>query len=187
MNSSLMRVIFALVVGLILVIWPNDAANFIVIAVGILFLISGVVSLIGYMMKRSKKDVNAALPLEGVGSFLFGLWLIITPGFFTNIIMFILGFIMILAGIFQISQLTAAKKQVTVPLGFYVIPCLVLIAGIIVVFLPKESIHTIFMIIGISSLVYAASELVNMFKYSKAHQMKMNKSKVEDAKVIEEK
>ena len=164
-NYPLIRFLFALVVGLILVIWPNDAANFIVITIGILFLISGVVSLVGYTTSRSKKNPAARMPFEGLGSLLFGLWLVIMPGFFTNIIMFLLGFILILAGIFQIASLTTARKSVRVPGAFYIIPSLVLIAGIVVVFSPNDALHTAFLIIGISSLVYALSELINIFKF----------------------
>ena len=38
MNYSLIRILFALVIGLVLVIWPNAAASYIVITVGVAFL-----------------------------------------------------------------------------------------------------------------------------------------------------
>ena len=37
MNYSLIRILFALVIGLVLVIWPNAAAGYIVITVGVAF------------------------------------------------------------------------------------------------------------------------------------------------------
>ena len=67
-NYPMMRFLFALIVGLVLVIWPNDAANFIVMTIGILFLISGIISVIGYATSRSKKNTSAVrMPFEGVG------------------------------------------------------------------------------------------------------------------------
>ena len=42
MNYSLIRILFALVIGLVLVLWPNTAASYIVITVGVAFLIPGV-------------------------------------------------------------------------------------------------------------------------------------------------
>ena len=48
MNYSLIRILFALVIGLVLVIWPNAAASYIVITVGVAFLIPGVIGLFGY-------------------------------------------------------------------------------------------------------------------------------------------
>ena len=37
MNYSLIRILFALVIGLVLVLWPNTAASYIVITVGVAF------------------------------------------------------------------------------------------------------------------------------------------------------
>ena len=45
MNYSLIRILFALVIGLVLVLWPNTAASYIVITIGVAFLIPGVISL----------------------------------------------------------------------------------------------------------------------------------------------
>ena len=42
MNYSLVRILFALVIGLVLVLWPNTAASYIVITIGVAFLIPGV-------------------------------------------------------------------------------------------------------------------------------------------------
>ena len=38
MNYSLIRILFALVIGLVLVLWPNTAASYIVITIGVAFL-----------------------------------------------------------------------------------------------------------------------------------------------------
>ena len=38
MNYSLIRTICALVIGLVLVLWPDAAINYIVITIGVLFL-----------------------------------------------------------------------------------------------------------------------------------------------------
>ena len=48
MNYSLIRTICALVIGLVLVLWPDAAINYIVINIGVLFLIPGFIVLIGY-------------------------------------------------------------------------------------------------------------------------------------------
>lgn len=76
MNYSLIRILFALVIGLVLVIWPNAAASYIVITVGVAFLIPGVISLFGYFgRKRPEGEAAPRFPIEGIGSLLFGLWL----------------------------------------------------------------------------------------------------------------
>ena len=92
MNYSLIRILFALVIGLVLVIWPNAAASYIVITVGVAFLIPGVISLFGYFgRKRQEGEAAPRFPIEGIGSLLFGLWLIVMPEFFADVLMFFIG------------------------------------------------------------------------------------------------
>ena len=59
MNYSLIRILFALVIGLVLVLWPNAAASYIVITVGVAFLIPGVISLFGYFGRKRPENVPA--------------------------------------------------------------------------------------------------------------------------------
>ena len=58
MNYSLIRILFALVIGLVLVLWPNTAASYIVITVGVAFLIPGVISLFGYFGRKKSEDAR---------------------------------------------------------------------------------------------------------------------------------
>lgn len=48
MNYSLIRILFALVIGLVLVLWPNTAASYIVITIGVAFLIPGVIVFLAF-------------------------------------------------------------------------------------------------------------------------------------------
>ena len=189
MNYSLMRILFAFVVGLVLVLWPNAAASYIVITVGVAFLIPGIISLLGYFGRKNTEDgISSRFPIEGVGSFLFGLWLIIMPEFFANVLMFILGFILILGGVQQIASLSVARRWMKVPGAFYLVPVLILLAGIVALFNPTGARNTAFTIIGVSSLVYSLSELINWFKFARRRPkapMSHQNNDIEDAKIIE--
>ena len=168
MNYSLIRILFALVIGLVLVLWPNAAASYIVITVGVAFLIPGVISLFGYFGRKRPENAPAPrFPIEGVGSLLFGLWLIVMPEFFADVLMFLLGFILIMGGVQQIASLSMARRWMSVSGAFYLIPSLILIAGIVALFNPTGARNTAFIIIGISSLVYSLSELINWFKFTR--------------------
>ena len=89
LNFSLIRILFALVIGLVLVIWPDAAASYIVMTVGVAFLIPGVISLFGYFVPKKTKELVTRFP-RGALNLLFGLWLIIMPEFFPDILMFLL-------------------------------------------------------------------------------------------------
>lgn len=189
MNYSLIRILFALVIGLVLVVWPDAAASYIVITVGVAFLIPGVISLLGYFgRKRADNEVAPRFPIEGIGSFLLGLWLIIMPEFFADVLMFLLGFILIMGGVQQLASLSIARRWMSVPVAFYLVPSLILIAGVIALFNPTGARNTAFIIIGVSSLVYSISELINWFKFTRRRPHTPTshlKDNVEDAKIIE--
>jgi uncharacterized membrane protein HdeD (DUF308 family) len=173
-NYSLVRIIFAVIIGVVLVAWPDAAAGYLVMTIGALFLVPGIISLIGYFATRStaKADEQAPtksprFPLEAIGSLLFGMWLIIMPDFFADILMYVLGFILIMAGVWQIASLVNARRWVKVPLGFYVVPTLILLAGLFSVAYPSDVREDVFMVLGVTALVFAVSELINWIKFTR--------------------
>lgn len=163
-SYAFLRAICALVLGLVLVLFPDQAGEYLVITVGVVFMVPSLISVIGYFTQGASVPVRR-FPIEGVGSLLFGLWLVIMPTFFADLLTFVLGFILALGGIQQIASLSAARRWMPVPVGFYVVPVLILIAGMVALFNPTGVRSTAFVIIGASSLVYAASELLNWFKF----------------------
>ena len=178
LSYSFLRAICALVIGLVLVMFPDQAGDYLVITIGV----------IGYFAQST--EMRRRFPIEGVGSLLFGLWLIIMPGFFADLLTFVLGFILVMGGVQQIASLSAARRWMPVPGGFYVVPVLILLAGLVALFNPTGVRSTAFIIIGISSLVYAASELLNWFKFTRRRPKTPDASvkavdDIEDAQIIE--
>ncbi len=165
LNYSFIRIIFALIIGLILVVWPNAAIEYIIIAIGVVFIASGLITLLSYLGQSSKKRSKYVFPLDGLGAFLLGLMLIIIPTFFANIFTYILGFILLLGGIQQVASLTSARRWIRVPVGFYVVPSLILLVGLLSLLNPIGVQETALIIIGLASIVYAISELINWFKF----------------------
>ena len=105
-SNSFLRTICALIIGLVLVMFPNEAGDYFVITIGVVFLIPALLSIIGYFAMSAEE--RRRLPIEGIGSLLFGLWLIIMPGFFADLLTFVLGFILVLGGVQQIASLCRA-------------------------------------------------------------------------------
>lgn len=188
LNYSLIRMLFALVIGLVLVLWPDAATDYIVITIGVAFLVPGVISLLGHFTAKPAEEKSHRFPVEGVGSTLFGLWLIIMPDFFADLLMFLLGFILIMGGVYQLASLSAVRRWTPVPAGFYLLPSLILIAGIVALFNPTGVRNTALIIIGISSLVYALTELINWFRFTRRRPKRpgpLDADVIEDAKIIE--
>jgi membrane protein HdeD len=179
-NYSSIRAIFALVIGLVLVCVPDKSAEYMVLTIGILFLVPGVIALIGYFASKPANRKQSAIvseggkaiivpalrfPIEAIGSILLGIWLILKPAFFADLLMMLLGVILILGGLQQILMLFAARKWKKVAFWFYIVPLLILFSGVYSFVSPNMARNTMFTLIGVTCLVYAISELFNWFMF----------------------
>ena len=165
MNYSVIRGICAVVIGLLLVVWPETAILYLVIAIGALFLIPGLVSIVSYVMNGRK--LRMPFPIVSVGSSLFGLWLMISPAFFVGILMYVLGVVFVFAGISQIITLLNTRSWTPVATGYFVIPVLVLLAGMVVLLNPFAAATIPFIILGVSCMVYGISDIINRIRFRK--------------------
>ena len=189
LSYSFLRAICALVLGLILVAFPDKAGDYLVVTIGVVFLVPSLISLIAYFTKGIR-GINR-FPIEAMGSLLFGLWLIIMPTFFADLLTYVLGFILAMGGVQQIAALMTARRWALVPAGFYVVPVLILLAGVLSIFNPMGVRSTAFVIIGISCVVYAIMELINWFRFTQHRPsspdvaLGAKKNDVEDAEIID--
>ena len=177
-QSSIFRAMCAIVVGVLLLKFPQDGVTWLTIAIGILFLLSGIIALIAYLnakkhageytitdqQGRIVSGSQPTFPIVGVGSMILGLVLAVTPGVFIHGLLYILGAIMVLGGIQQLMNLVAARRLGSVPFGFWVAPSLILITGLFVVLKPMESAELPLLILGWCCLLYGVTELINAIK-----------------------
>lgn len=177
-QSSIFRAMCAIIVGVLLIKYPQDGVTWLTIAIGVLFLLSGIIALIAYL--NAKKHASEytitdrqgriisgsqpTFPIVGAGSVILGLVLALTPGVFINGLMYILGAIMILGGINQLMNLIAARRLGPVPFGFWIAPSFILITGLFVILKPMETAELPLLILGWCSLLYGVTELINALK-----------------------
>ena len=166
-NNTALRVVFALVLGFVLILWPAKAINYLVITIGILFLLPGLVSVLAHVF-RDKQHPKGIYPIEGIGSCLLGLALICAPGFFVGALMYVLAAALIFASVIQIRGLFMVRKRIRIPVGFYLVSLVVLLAGTVILFNPFTVVETTFIILGITCIIYSASELFNYLKFLKS-------------------
>ena len=175
-NYSLVCSLCSLIVGILLVAMPGVAAIYLVMVIGLLFLLPGLVGIVSYLvaLHRGETSSRSLFPIVAVGSILFGLWLIITPAFFIEIIMYILGILLVMAGLSQLSTFVSMRTYTPVAFGWYIVPVLVFISGLVILFNPFQAAEIPFIVLGAAFIVYSVTDLIRLFKYRK-----------DDAKVIE--
>lgn len=185
MNHSLVRAISSILIGLLLVVWPETAIVYLVIAIGVLFFIPGLIS-VGTYVARGQK-VGIPFPIVSIGSLLFGLWLMVSPAFFVGILMYVLGIILVFAGISQIINLMNVRTWAQVATGYFVVPVLILIAGMVVLLNPFAAASIPFIILGISCMVYGITDMLNRFRFRKKEEQPFTQTMViEDVTPVEE-
>jgi uncharacterized membrane protein HdeD (DUF308 family) len=177
-QSSIFRALCAMVVGVLLLKYPQDGVTWLTMAIGALFLVSGIISLIAYVHARKNageyiitdregrviSGTQPTFPIVGIGSVILGLVLVLTPNTFINGLMYILGVIMVLGGVNQLMSLIAARRLGSIPFGFWITPSIILLVGLFVLLKPGKSAELPLIILGWCSLLYGVTELINALK-----------------------
>lgn len=177
-QSSVFRAICAIVIGALLVKYPDDGVTWLTMAIGALFLLSGIIALIAYLQARSHageytitdKDGRVisggqpTFPIVGAGSVILGLVLVLTPHAFINGLMYMLAVVLILGGVTQLMSLVAARRLGSIPFGYWICPSLILLTGLFVILKPMESAQLPLLILGWCSMLYGVIELINALK-----------------------
>ncbi len=177
-QSSIFRALCAIAIGVMLLKYPHDGITWLTIAIGVLFLVSGIIALIAYWNARKHASEytitdrqgrvisgsQPTFPIVGLGSVILGLVLALTPGAFLHGLMYVLGGIMILGGANQLVALVTARRMGPMPFFFWIAPSLILLTGLYVVLKPMHSAELPLMILGWCCLVYGVAEIINAIK-----------------------
>ena len=177
-QSSIFRAICAIVIGALLVKYPDDGVTWLTMAIGALFLLSGIIALIAYLQARSHAGEytitdkegrvisggQPTFPIVGAGSVILGLVLVLTPHAFINGLMYMLAVVLILGGVTQLMSLVAARRLGSIPFGYWICPSLILLTGLFVILKPMESAQLPLLILGWCSMLYGVIELINALK-----------------------
>lgn len=196
LQSSIIRAICAIVVGYLLVMYRTEMVQWLTIATGALFFISGLVSVIAYYAEKRKaqktaerlaamaemregkdapenpEDIERAMrppfPIVGLGSVILGVILAMMPTTFINGVMYVLAAILILGAINQYFNLAGIRKISTIPFLFWIFPTIILGVGIFMLVKPMEMSALPFRILGWCLMFYGVVECVNSIKIYKA-------------------
>ncbi len=179
LQSSVFRAICAIIIGALLIKFPDNTVMGITVAIGVLFLISGLISCVTYFWaKRNVSDYKIydaegnlvagekpTFPIVGIGSAILGLILSLSPKAFVSALMYIIGAILILGAINQYMSLIGGRRYGRVSLWYWIMPTLILLTGLYVMLKPMAPLNTAMLILGWCTLVYGVVELINALKF----------------------
>lgn len=179
LRSSAFRAICAIIIGALLIMYPDNTVTGITIAIGVLFFISGIISVLTYIQARRHVsdykiyDADGNLisgekptfPVVSIGSIILGLILALTPTTFVSALMYIIGIILVLGAISQFMALIAGRRFGHVGFLFWILPTLILLTGLYVMLKPLAPLNMAMLVLGWCMLVYGVAELINALKF----------------------
>lgn len=223
LQSSVFRALCAIVFGYLLVIYRNQMLHWTTIAFGALFFLSGLVSVIAYYAEKrraanmaerlsamsemrgkemetpSEDSIRHSLmpgfPIVGIGSMVLGVILAIMPTTFIHGMMYVIAGLLVLGALNMMFNLSMARKFASIGLGFWVMPLLLLVLGVLMIAKPDLFAAMPFRVLGWALIVYGVIECINAIKihncrkqYEKiqAAQQAASKAEIEDAVIVED-
>lgn len=160
-GSAVVRSLFFLIIGFLLVLFSDPLPVWIVVMLGAMFVLPGAVSLVSYFAAdTSDLAPSPLLPLVSSGSILFGLMLMIFPSNFIEFMLKALALLLMLGSAIQCHSLwSAGRRGARIGSFLYVFPVALFGVGLLVLFYWREAASLPFMVVGGACIVYSLVEL----------------------------
>ena len=107
----LLRSIICLLSGILLWLYPDFLAKAVVVGIGALLILYGVVSLlIAYIKNRQNGGTTGIFMFSPIVALLLGLSLVIASSFFAKWFVFVVGLLVVLLSVMQMTEILAVRK-----------------------------------------------------------------------------
>ncbi len=202
-QSSILRAVIAIVVGVLLIVYREATMTWIIRCIGILFFMSGLISCVVYYVENKRiKDAapmfdaegkeiiqrKPFFPIVGLGSMILGLFLALLTETFIVYAVYLLGAILILGAINQLFSLARARQFASVPLLYWLFPCITFIIAIWIMLDPMDAASLPLLATGCCFIFYGVIEAINTFYIHRMRktQLQPYEEEIEDAEIVEE-
>nr|WP_314682851.1 DUF308 domain-containing protein [uncultured Prevotella sp.] len=199
LQISAIRAIIVLVTGFLLVKYREETMTWMTITVGVLFLLSGLVSCIAYYFEKekvAKKTEKAeqqegqeeeenlkspSFPIAGVGSIVLGIILAVMPNTFITWVVYILAALLILGAVNQFMNLARSRQYARVPVYMWLFPTIILAVAILLISKPIETAQLPLLVLGWAFMYYGVLEFILIIRM---YLVRKSYDKAEEAKIV---
>ena len=161
------RALIALAAGVVMIVYKEQAMDLVVKIIAAFLLASGFVSLAVGLRKKNDSS-SKLMTFNAVVDVLIAALLFLFSGAVADFIIYLIGFVVLGFGIFQLIALISANRVSKVGIFALVMPVLVIGAGAFLLFNPEFIKSSVSLVAGIALLIYGASELLSSWKMKKA-------------------
>lgn len=180
-GSNWLTILVVFVSGVLLIAWHSriDILQWVVILVGVTLIVPALYSFIVALGRRrrgeggeSERTARTSTLWASVAAMALGVWMVIDPTFFAGLLAYIFGAILVLYGIYHIVLMSYWLKPLVFPFWFYVIPALMIAAGVIILCTPVRVMNSV--VVLMTGIALVASAVNSMLEYSTAYSSRRN-------------
>ena len=166
-RSSIAAAAVTVLVGILLVVWPNHSVDLICKILGVAVCVTGVIYILGWLSRR-KEGAPIYFILPGVILIALGLWLVTMPESVVLLIQYLFGAILIFHGVIDLQGAMVLMRCRAPQRGIdLVLSILTVVLGILVIINPFGTFAALIMLIGIALIYDGVSDLYLVWKLSR--------------------
>lgn len=164
-----------IILGLLMVIYPGKASDFICWALGVILCIWGVIRIIHYFSSPVHEIFGSFALVQGAAFIGFGVFFLVDPRFVASIISVCLGIVLLISGILKLQYTFDFMRLKTRFWLVELIGSVIVIAlGVLSLVNPFGAAETLMLFIGIAFLVNGVWDLFSIIYLSMAVKKVMN-------------
>jgi uncharacterized membrane protein HdeD (DUF308 family) len=152
--------IFAIIIGLVAIIWPSITFTVVVVLLGVYAFVSGLLTVLAGAVWPPGWGLGWLMVLEGVLGIVVGVLIFLRPESAAIALIYLIGAWAIITGILQIVQALRLRRVIDGEWALIVGGLASVIFGVLLAVWPKEGLIALVWIFGVFALVYGVMQLV---------------------------
>jgi len=157
-SNHIVRGILTLLTGCFLLFMPGLTIQTVMIMIGVMFLLSGIITLLLTNLKRNH-GIKGFWSFQGVSNLIFGFAFVVAPDTMLKGFVFFLGCILMILGFMQLIGALGTLSVFRWSWVFLIFAILTLAGGLLLIVHPFESSKTIFSYVGALFILYGISDI----------------------------
>ena len=169
MITGVVRSIVVMLTGVLFIFWSESVANVFIRMLGLFFFLPAFMSMVKIYLSKGRANAFSKLFVSAidVGSMAFGLWLIIAPASFENLVVKFLAVVALLFAVFQVFTIFAARRNFAVSMWALLVPLLLVVVAVLLFtssFRPLKALSVLF---GATTVISGIFDLVISLKLAR--------------------
>ncbi len=164
--GTMTKAIGSLIIGILMVLNPENSIELVVKVLACFMMASGIMNAIVGYRNRENGAMNLMVT-NALVNIIFGALIFSSAAFVGKFVLFLIGFVLLIFGLFQIVALWSAVKYLGTGIFAFLLPALSAVGGAILLFNPFSQ-NVMGVIAGVTLIIYGASVISSYMKMRKA-------------------